>query len=227
VWRGHRGARHRGRAATLPGREDVHARRPEIDARAVVAPGGFCVGIVGRGHGHDPIVGTRARPCRRVVAGTPTVVAGGHGVEDAAAGRPSHRLIERPAGSSAEAHVSDRRLIVASTKNVVWAIYVRVRGHPVDTLDNAGGRPGTAAAEYLHAGQRSPRGCTHYVTGVVLGRYGAGDVRAVPISVPVLPIAGEVAVTNHVEIGVCMVDAGVDDVGVNVGDAVRAVTGLR
>ena len=193
----------------------------------MVAPGGFLVGAIGRGHGDDPVVGARARPCRRVAARIPPVVAGGHGVEDAAAGRPSHRLIERPAGSSAEAHVSDRRLIIiAGTKRVVWTVHVRVRRHPVDTLDNAGGRPGAFTSEYLHAGQRSPRGCTHYLTGVVLGRYGAGDVRAVPMAVPVLAVASEVAMTNHVEIRVRKVDAGVDDVGVDVGDAIRAVIGL-
>ena len=127
----------------LPGREDAHARRPDVDAGAEVAPRGLAVERVGRGGRHDAVVvpaRAPARSCRRSRPRCPPRA------RRRRRSRPTCARRRRPPWLA-----PPPRLMFATAGLTALAV---TQSMPLITPDHAAA---AVAAEHLDAGQRGAR----------------------------------------------------------------------
>ncbi len=213
---GHRraGDRQAVHVAADEGRDDLVARREEIDTGAEV---GVAPALVESVAGADRDRFGQAR--RRGGAGVGHAVAGRHGVGDAGADRAAHRVVERDRAQGLEADVGHRLPALRGRSRLVGLV---ARRHPLDAAD----QPGDGA-------EAGAVGDPHGVEGDALGA-AVGDaaddarhVRAVAVAVlGAAPVGDRGEAVRRVdaagEVGVRAEDAGVEDVDVDAG-AVRAV----
>jgi hypothetical protein len=141
------------------------------------------------------------------------VVSSSDSKKDALVDRATHSVVDGGVLRPAEAHVRHGRAR-------------RRAGDVVDPGNDVRPAPAAGAVEHLDRVEPDSRRDADDTSGIVDGADRARHVRSVPIAIPIRP-AGELCPAHDVQIRMGRVDAGVDDIGIDISDRSRAVSGQR